>query len=76
MSYGIIHWGSCRHIKPLNVIQNKIYRKILSLGNSTKESEIYNKMKVAKLENVYKICMSMFVFHTKKSEVFFLNVCV
>lgn len=35
LNYGIIHWGACRHIKPLEVLQNEVCKSILSLSPRT-----------------------------------------
>jgi len=65
INYGIIHWGGSHHIAPLKVLQNKVCRIILNMGYRTSETEIYPKMKVLKIENLYKLRMLTFVFKNK-----------
>ena len=65
MSYGIIHWGSSHHIQPIKVLQNKLCRGVLNLEARTSETEIYRKMKVSKLEKLYKKRVLLFVFRNK-----------
>lgn len=64
-SHGIIHWGACKHTKPIKVLQNKVCRTILSLPARTSESEIYAKMGVGRLEEVHRQRLLMFLFKNK-----------
>lgn len=64
-SYGIVHWGACKHIKPIKVLQNRVCRTILKLNVRTSESIIYPQMKVARLEELFKIRLAIFVFKNK-----------
>jgi len=47
------------------VLQNKVCRTILSLGARAKESEIYSKVGVKRLDQVHKIRLMMFLFKNK-----------
>jgi len=64
-SYGIMHWGACKHIKPIKVLQNAVCRIILNHQRGSSESEIYEQMKVARVEELYKIRLLMFVFKNR-----------
>ena len=64
-TYGIIHWGASKHIKPIKVLQNKVCRTILNSNNKASESEIYPMMGVMGLEEIYKTRLLMFVFKNK-----------
>lgn len=70
-TYGIIHWGASKHIRPIKILQNKVCRSILSLPPRTTESIIYTRMNVLKLEDVYKYRLRMFLF--KNQDLFRLH---
>jgi len=67
LSYGIIFWGACadNHLQPIRVLQNKVCRMILIHDYRTSEATIYTQMKVPRLDKLFKICISMFVFKNK-----------
>lgn len=65
MNYGIIHWGGSHHIAPLKVLQNRVCRSILNLNSRSSEVNIYPKMNVMKIENLYKFRLLIFVFKNK-----------
>lgn len=64
-SYGIVHWGACRHIKPIKILQNRVCRTILGHRSVTSEAAIYSQMRVARLEELFKIRLAIFVFKNK-----------
>lgn len=64
-SYGIVHWGACRHIKPIKILQNRVCRTILGHRSVTSEAVIYPQMKVARLEELFRIRLAIFVFKNK-----------
>lgn len=64
-NYGIIHWGACKHIKPIKVLQNRVCRTILRHDSQTTEQAIYTDMEMARLEELYKIKLAVFVFKNK-----------
>jgi hypothetical protein len=65
LSYGIIHWGACRHIKPIKVLQNKACRTILSLPPRSTESAIYRERNLVRLEEVHRRRLLMFLYKNK-----------
>lgn len=65
LSYGMIHWGASKHNKPLKMLQNRVCRTILGHDKRTSEAAIYTEMKVAKLEELHRIRVSIFVFKNK-----------
>jgi endonuclease/exonuclease/phosphatase (EEP) superfamily protein YafD len=65
LSYGIIHWGACKHLMPTKVLQNKVCQGILGHSWGTSEAAIYSEMKVARLEELHKIRLALFVFKNK-----------
>ena len=65
LSYGLIHWGSSKHLQPVKVLQNKVARTILSLDKRTSEGDIYPKLGAQKLENLYRTRVALFVFKNK-----------
>ena len=65
MSYGVIHWGSSCHIKPVKVLQNKVCRTIHQLHKRTSETEIYSQMKALRLQDLCKRRLALFVFKRK-----------
>lgn len=65
LGYGIFHRGACKHIKQIKVLQNKVCRTILGHRTGTSEAAIYSEMKVARLEELHKVRLAMFVFKNK-----------
>ena len=65
LTYGIMHWGASAHTDPLKILQNKVCRTILNLGWMAPASEIYSKMRVMNLHELYKMRLLMFVFKNK-----------
>ena len=66
-SFGIIHWGSSHHTKPIRIIQNKICKSIRRLDKRTSESVISEEMgrNGKKCENLYKNRVALFVFKNR-----------
>lgn len=65
-AYGIIHSGASKHIKPLRILLNNVYRSILNLDKKSSEHGIYAKMRVMRLDNLHKLRLLPFVFKNKK----------
>ena len=66
LNYGIIHWGSSKHVQPVEVLQNRVRRCILSMGWRTSEKEIHTKIKAINLERLCRNRISMFVLKNKE----------
>ena len=66
VSYGIIHWGGSAHIQPIKILQNKVCRNILSMHKRSSETEIYSKIQVMRLENLYKYRLYIYIFKNKE----------
>lgn len=65
LSYGIIHWGTSAHTKPLRTLQNNVCRAIIALEKRTSENILYPKILAPRLQNLYKLKVAMFVFKHK-----------
>jgi len=67
LRYGIIHWGAAsKHvIKPLQILQNKVLRNILSLPPRTTEALIFSQSNTRRLEDLHRYSILMFIFKNK-----------
>jgi hypothetical protein len=65
MSYGIIHWGTCKHVKPIKVLQNRLCRTILGHIRGTSETIIYSKtINIAKRVTFSVKIICLWIFRT------------